>query len=70
MAVVQKQSLFSTPMPSFLETPSKIHSDKQNELTEINYEIIDVTEHFATDFQESIRESVMGDDAVQTEDMK
>ena len=74
MAVVQKQSLFSTPMPSFLETPSKIHLDKQNELTEIAYEMI-VTEHFATDFQEFkasiaeridkterlIRESVMGD---------
>ena len=75
MAVVQKQSLFSTPMPSLLETPSKIHLDKQNELTEIAYEMINVTEHFATDFQEFkasiaeridkterlIRESVMGD---------
>ena len=46
------ESLFSTPMPSFLETPSRIQSADQNELTEIAYEMINVMEHFVTDFQE------------------
>ena len=46
------ESLFSTPMPSFLETPSRIQSGDQNELTEIAYEMINATEHFSTDFQE------------------
>ena len=78
------ESLFSTPIPSFLETPSKIQSADQNELNEIAYEMINITEHFATDFQEFkastaekidkiqlfIWENVMGYDTVQTEDMK
>ena len=38
-------------MPSFLETPSRIQSADQKELTEIAYKMINVTEHFATDFQ-------------------
>ena len=84
MAAVEMESLFSTPIPSFLETPSKIQSDDQNELNEIAYEMINITEHFATDFQEFkasitekidkiqlfIWENVMGYDTVQTEDMK
>ena len=49
MAVVEMESLFSTPMPSFLETPSRIQSADQNELTEIAYEMINVMEHFVTD---------------------
>ena len=52
LAVVEMASLFSTPMPSFLKTPSRIQSADQNELTEIAYEIINVMEHFVTDFQE------------------
>ena len=52
MAVVEMELLFSTPMPSFLETPSRIQSADQNELTEIAYEMIIVLEHFVTDFQE------------------
>ena len=52
MAVVEMESLFSTPMPSFLETPSIIQSVDQKELTEIAYEMINVMEHFVTDFQE------------------
>ena len=52
LAVVEMESLFSTPMPSFLETPSRIQSADQNELTEIPYEMINVMEHFVTDFQE------------------
>ena len=52
MAVVEMESLFSTPMPSFLETPSRIQSADQNELTEIVYEMINVTQHIATDFQQ------------------
>ena len=52
LAVVEMESLFSTPMPSFLETPSRIQSADQNELTEIAYEMINVMEHFVTDFQE------------------
>ena len=77
-------SLLSTPMPSFLETPSRIQSANQNELTEIAYEIINVTEHFATDLQEFIGstaekidkierltwENVMGHGTVQTEGVK
>ena len=39
-------------MPSFLETPPRIQSSNQKDLTEIAYEIINVTEHFATNFQE------------------
>ena len=39
-------------MPSFLETPPRIQSADQNELTEIAYEMINVMEHFVTDFQE------------------
>ena len=52
MAVVEIESLLSTPLPSFLETPSRIQSADRNELTEIAYEIINVMEHFVTDFQE------------------
>ena len=37
--VVEMESLFSTPMPSFLETPSRIQSADQKELTEIAYEM-------------------------------
>ena len=84
MAAVEMESSFSTPIPSFLETPSKIQSDDQNELNEIAYEMINITEHFATDFQEFkasitekidkiqlfIWENVMCYDTVQTEDMK
>ena len=84
MAVFEMESLFSTPMPSFLETPSRIQSTDQNELTEIAYERINVMEHFVTDFQEfkartaeridkiehALCENVMGYDTVQTEDMK
>ena len=51
-AVVEMESLFSTPMPSFLEAPSRIQSTDQNELSEIAYEMINVMEHFVTDFQE------------------
>ena len=83
-AVVEMESLFSTPMPSFLETLSRIQPTDQNELTEIAYEMINVMEHFVTDFQEFkastaeridkigrlLCENVMGDDTVQTEDMK
>ena len=35
MEVVQMESLFSTPMPSFLETPPRIKSADQNKLAEI-----------------------------------
>ena len=52
MAVADMESLFSTPMSSFLETPSKIQSTDQNKRTEIAYEMINVMEHFVTDFQE------------------
>ena len=52
MAVVEMESLFSTSMPSFLETPSRIQSANQNELTKIAYKMINVMEHFVTDFQE------------------
>ena len=50
MAVVEMESLFSTLMPSFLEAPLRIQSADQNELTEIAYEMINVMEHFVTDF--------------------
>ena len=84
MAVVEMESLFSTSMPSFLEASSRTQLADQNELTEIAYEMINVTEHFATDFQEFkvstgeridkierlIWENVMVHDTVQTEDMK
>ena len=52
MAVVGVESLFPKPMPSFLETPSRIQLTDSNELTKIAYEIINVMEHFVTDFQE------------------
>ena len=52
MAVVEMESLFSTLMPWFLETLSGIQSAYQNELTEIAYKIINVMEHFITDFQQ------------------
>ena len=52
MAVVKMESLFSTPMPSFLEIPPRIQSVDQKELTKIAYEMINVMEHFVTDFQE------------------
>ena len=42
--------MFSTSTPSFLETLSRIHSSDQNGLTQIAYEMTNVTEHFATDF--------------------
>ena len=72
-------------MPSFLETPSRIQSADQNELTEIAYdEMINVMEHFVTDFQEFkastaeridkierlLWENVTGHDTVQTEYIK
>ena len=38
MAVVEIESLFSTSMSSFLETPSRIQTANQNDLTEIAYE--------------------------------
>ena len=83
MAVVEMESLFSMPMPSFLDIPSRIQSNDQNKRTEIAHEII-VMEHFVTNFQEFkgsiaeridkvehlLCENVMGHDAVQTEDMK
>ena len=52
MAVVEMESLLSTPMPSFLEIPLKIQSADQNKYTKIAYEMINVTDHFATDFQQ------------------
>ena len=39
-------------MSSFLEEPSRIQSADQNELTEMAYKMINVTEHFAPDFKE------------------
>ena len=83
-AVVEMESWFSTPMPSFLETPSRIQSTDQNKLSEIAYEMINVTEHFVTDFQEFktrtaeridkiehlLCDNVMGHDTVQTKDIK
>ena len=84
MVVVEMESLFSTPMPSFLEISSRIQSADQNELTEIAYEMINVTVHFATNFQQFkastvkridrierlILKNVTGHDTVRTEDMK
>ena len=84
MVVVEIESLFSTPMPSFLEISSRIQSADQNELTEIAYEMINVTVHFATNFQQFkastvkridrierlILKNVTGHDTVRTEDMK
>ena len=84
MTVVELELLFSTPMLSFLEIPLRIQSADQNELTEIIYEIINVMERFATDFQELkastaeridkaerlIWENVVRHDTVQTENMK
>ena len=81
IAVVEMESLFSTPMPSFLETPSRIQSADQNEITEIAYEIM---EHFVTDFQEFKAsnaekidkierlswENIMGHETVQTKYIK
>ena len=52
MAIVELESLFSTPMLSFLETPSRLQSANQNEIAEIAYEMINVAGHFETDFQE------------------
>ena len=52
MAEVGVESVFSTPMPSFLETPSRIQSANQNKLTKIAYEMINVMGHFVTNFQE------------------
>ena len=84
MVVVEMELLFSTPMPSFLEISSRIQSADQNELTEIAYEMINVTVHFATNFQQFkastvkridrierlILKNVTGHDTVRTEDMK
>ena len=84
MALVEMESSFSTPMPSFLETPPRIQSADQNKLTEIAYEMINVMEHFITDFQEFkagmseridkveslLWENVTGHDTVQTEYIK
>ena len=81
MAVVKTESLFFTPMPSLLEKPSRIQSADQNELTEIAYDMIDLAEDFATDFQEFktitaerieplIWENFTGHDTVQTIHMK
>ena len=39
MAVVKMESLFATPIPSFLETLSRIQSAEQDELTKIAYEM-------------------------------
>ena len=50
-AVFEMESLFSTPMSSFLETPPSIQSANQNEFTEITYKMINVMELFVTDFQ-------------------
>ena len=69
-------------MLSFLEAPLRIQSTEQSKLTEIAYEMINVMEHFVTDFQEFkastaeridkiehlLCENVMGHDTVQTED--
>ena len=84
MAVVEMELLFSTPMPPIIETPSRIQSADQNELTEIAYEMINVMEHFVTDFQEFkastaekihkierlLWENVTGHETVQTEYIK
>ena len=83
MAAIEMEPLFSTPMPSFLETPSRTQWPDQNELTEITYEMI-VTDHIATKLQELKANTakridkierliwgyVIGHDTVRTEDMK
>ena len=67
-------------MLSSLETPWRIQSSNQNELTEIAFEMVNVMDQFATDFQEFkastterrdkiehlLWENVTGHDAVQT----
>ena len=72
------------PMPSFLETPLRIQSADQNELVQITYKMINVMEHFASDFKESevsttkridkieclVWENIIGHDTVQAEDTK
>ena len=72
------------PVVSFLSTQSRIQSTSQSELTEIAYKMINVMEHFATDFQEFKAstaeridkierlswENVMGHDTVQTKHIK
>ena len=77
-------AVFSTPMPSFSETPSRTQSADLNELTEIACEVINVMDDFVTDFQEFNAstaeridkierlswENVMGHDTVQTEYIK
>ena len=71
-------------MSSFLETRPRIQSADQNELTKIAYEMINVMEHFVTDFQEFkastaeridkierlLWENVTGHDRLQTEYIK
>ena len=77
-------AVFSTPMPSFSETPSRIQSADLNELTEIACEMINVMDDFVTDFQEFNAstteridkierlswENAMGHNTVQTEYIK
>ena len=84
MAVVEMKSLFSTQMLSMLETPSRNQSTHQDEVTEINYDMINVMEHFVTDFQEFkatiterinkieylLCENVMGHDTIKIGDIK
>ena len=60
MAVVEMESVFSTPMPSFLETPPRIQSANQNQLTKIVYKTINIMEHFVTDFQQFNPISTLG----------
>ena len=60
MAVVEMESVFSTPMPSFLETPPRNHSSNQNQLTKIVYKMINIMEHFVTDFQDFNPISTLG----------
>ena len=54
------ESVFSTPMPSFLETPPRIQSANQNQLTKIVYKMINIMEHFVTDFQQFNPISTLG----------
>ena len=82
MAIVQIESLFFSPMLSFLEKPSRIQSADQNEFTQIPYKM--VMEHFATYFQEFktslaeridnierlILENIMKHDTLKIEDIK
>ena len=84
MAVVEIELLFSTPIPPFIETQSRIQSADQSKLTGIAYKMINVMEHFVTDFQEFkastaeridkierlLWENVTGHDTVQTEYIK